>query len=394
MFSKAFLAYTALSYGVAASVLPRGDNPNGHKFIDHDAVKPLQQKASADLGDLELRFNPHLYVDGGCDPYPAVDADGNLGGGLKPTGGGRSGCDKGGDGQVYVRVGQTSQGRRAVMYSYYMPKVRWAQGDNNGHRHYWASVVIWVNRWGCDTTDVSSVWPVGISYTTDHLLWGMANAKDVSFKSSETGTMMPTQPQMQLRDRAMSAFTGADGPPVKQRTLISYDALPDAARQALIDVKYEKTEVPFIDANFQNNLDAAYQTGIFGGLTTSNDCISTGSDTHPNPTYPDEPTYSGEPDPTYPDEPTYSGEPDPTDPDAPAPATSGTATTPEDPTDPDTPAPATSGTATDPEDPTDPDAPAPATSGTATAPEDPTDPDTPAPATSGAATDPTDPEDS
>ncbi|GKT47526.1 uncharacterized protein ColSpa_07707 [Colletotrichum spaethianum] len=193
--------------------------------------------------------------------------------GLKPTGGGRSGCDHGGKAQVYVRGG-TSQGRIGIIYSYYVPKVRWAKGNGNGHRHYWASVVVWVNQWGCDTDDISALWPVGISYTSDHLTWATAPAGEISFKPSGVGVDMATNPRMKIHDKAISPFTGADGDLVYQPTLISWDSLPEPAQKALTDVKYDKTQAPFNDANFQSQLDAAYREGFFAGLPTDADCIS------------------------------------------------------------------------------------------------------------------------
>ncbi|KAK2042608.1 hypothetical protein LZ31DRAFT_470027, partial [Colletotrichum somersetense] len=264
------LCYIALSHGVGAAVLPRGgDNPNGHKWKNHDQVEALPQTISQTNGEIELRFNPFLYVKGGCDPYPAVDKDGNLGAGLAPKGGGRSGCDNGKKAQVYVRVGQSSAGRQAVMYSYYMPKVTWKE---DGHRHYWASVVVWLNMWGCNTNDPTSLWPVGVSYTTDHLNWESAAAGKVSFKSSDVGSDQATHPKLQIWDRAISPFTGADGDLVFERIVASWDALPDATKQALKDVQYEHTQVPISDANFQASLDAAYKSGIYGALPATPDC--------------------------------------------------------------------------------------------------------------------------
>ncbi|KAK1520772.1 NPP1 domain-containing protein [Colletotrichum costaricense] len=238
-------------------------------WIDHDKVAALNEATSLGLeGQLQLRFNPELFVSGGCDPYPAVDAFGSLGAGLRPTGGGRSGCGNGGTGQVYVRRG-SSQGRTAIMYSYYFPKVRWAKGNDNGHTHYWASIVVWVNRWGCEgDTDVSAVFPVGVSFTRDHTVWDTAQTGDISYLES-------THPKMQIHDNAMSPFTGADGDKVFERTLVAWDALPDAAERALSLVEYEKTQVPFIDANFQTYLDAAYKESFYGALTDQQGCGGT-----------------------------------------------------------------------------------------------------------------------
>ncbi|KXH31548.1 NPP1 domain-containing protein [Colletotrichum simmondsii] len=261
-------------HGALSSVLPRGnDDYAGHPTLGHDKIVPLTQSASTGLeGQLELRFNPFLYVSGGCDPYPAVDATGNLGEGLRPTGGGRSGCDAGGTAQVYVRGGQ-SQDRTGIMFSYYMPKVRWGKGNNEGHRHYWASIVVWLNQFGCGE-DASSVSPVGVSFTTDHLVWDTAPAGKISYASSGVGVDTPTHPKMQIHDNAFSPFTGADGDKVFERTAISWFSLPAAAQKALSDVKYEKTQVPFTDANFQAHLDAAYRESFYGGLTDQQGCFS------------------------------------------------------------------------------------------------------------------------
>ncbi|TDZ36911.1 hypothetical protein C8035_v006411 [Colletotrichum spinosum] len=279
------------SKAMSSALLPRdGDDYGGHNKIDHDKAVAFTQNPAGGLdGQLELRFNPYLFVSGGCDPYPAVDASGNLGGGLRPIGGGRSGCDKGGKAQVYARRGQ-SQGRTGIMYSYYMPKVRWAKGNSNGHRHYWASIVVWINRWGCADDDATSVWPVGISYTTDHLTWGTAKTGDISFKSSSVGVDMPTHPKMQIHDNAMAPFMGQDGGWVFERTLVGWTSLPDLAQKALSDVKYEKTQVPFTDANFQAQLDASYRESFYGGLADQQGCDGDVSPTKTEPLFdPEEP---------------------------------------------------------------------------------------------------------
>ncbi|KAL0938161.1 npp1 domain protein [Colletotrichum truncatum] len=270
--------------GIASSLLPRGgDDSGGHEWIDHDKVVAFSQNASPGLeGQLELRFNPNLFVDGGCDPYPAVDANGNLGAGLKPTNGGRSGCDGGGTGQVYARRGD-SQGRTAIMYSYYFPKVRWAGGDSGGHRHYWASIVVWIHRWGCKVEDATATWPVGISFTSDHLQWSTANAGEISFTSSTVGVDMPTHPRMQIHDNAITPFVNGNANQVFERTLVGWQSLPNKAQQALNDVKYEKTETPVADDNFQTLLDAAYRESFYGGLLEEADCDAgyDGNDTRP-----------------------------------------------------------------------------------------------------------------
>ncbi|CCF38327.1 necrosis and ethylene inducing protein [Colletotrichum higginsianum] len=158
-------------------------------------------------------------------------------GGLKPTGKGRGKCGGGGKGQVYVRRGK-SHGRVGILYAYYFPKVRWAKGDDNGHRHYWASTVVWIKQWG-------------------------SPASDISFGPSNAGADKATHPKVQIHDNAMSPFKGEDGDSVYDRTLVSWTSLPVEASEALADANYYASQVPFTDANFQSQLDAAYQDDFY-----------------------------------------------------------------------------------------------------------------------------------
>ncbi|KAH0441242.1 NPP1 domain-containing protein [Colletotrichum camelliae] len=262
-------------YGSFSSVLPRGgDDAGGHPWINHNEVTPFTQSPSPGIeGQLELRFKPFLFVSGGCDPYPAVAPDGSLGAGLKPTGGGRDGCDAGGTAQVFVRRGQ-SLNRTGIMYSYYMPKVRWGKGDNDGHRHYWASVVVWVNQFGCIEDDTTSYHPVGVSFTNDHLSWDTAATGKISYSGSQVGVDQPTHPRVQIHDIALSSFVGADGDKVFERTVVAWGSLSKEAENALSDIRYEKTQVPFIDDNFQTQLDAAYRESFYGGIENQKGCSS------------------------------------------------------------------------------------------------------------------------
>ncbi|KAK1948703.1 hypothetical protein LY78DRAFT_698067 [Colletotrichum sublineola] len=299
MYSKALgplLCGILLFQGVIGAVLPRddagsgedsgkdsgedsgndgsGDNAGKYQWVPHDQVVAFPQSPSSTVGELELRFNPWLYNGGGCDPYPGVQADGGLSAGLKPTGGRASGCDNGKTAQVYSRVGKSGDGNRmGIMYSYYMPKVRWGKGAKNGQRHYWASAIVWTDRKSCDTTDATAVMPVGVSYTVDHLTWEAAPNSDISFKSQTEGILQPVQPKLTIHDEKFSPFTGADGPLLFQRTLASWDSLPEKARDSLSHVKYEHTEVPFAPNNFQSHMDAAFKSGFYAGLPPATDCI-------------------------------------------------------------------------------------------------------------------------
>jgi hypothetical protein len=48
--------------------------------INHDAVVGFPETVpSGTLGSLYLKYKPFLKVEGGCVPFPAVDASGNTG---------------------------------------------------------------------------------------------------------------------------------------------------------------------------------------------------------------------------------------------------------------------------------------------------------------------------
>ncbi|WDK19627.1 NPP1 domain-containing protein [Colletotrichum graminicola] len=154
------------------------------------------------------------------------------------------------------------------MYSHCTPKVRWAEGNSNSHRHYWAGVVVWVNRWGCEEDDITPIWPVGVSYTMYHLSWGASSTADgkFSFRAADVGLDMPTHAKMQINDNAISPLQNADSENIFERALVRWESLPILAKGALTNVRYEKTQVPFKDANVQAQLDVAYQETFFAGL--------------------------------------------------------------------------------------------------------------------------------
>ncbi|MCM5689485.1 NPP1 family protein, partial [Sinorhizobium meliloti] len=99
-------------------VLPCGVTEPAHagKVIRHDEVRGFPDGTSG----LLKAFQPSLTVIRGCVPFPAVDADGNVSGGLKPSGMASGGCSRS-PGQIYVRAGEYN-GQCAVMYSWFFPK--------------------------------------------------------------------------------------------------------------------------------------------------------------------------------------------------------------------------------------------------------------------------------
>ncbi|KAK1930262.1 hypothetical protein P3T76_014222 [Phytophthora citrophthora] len=75
------------------------------KVIPHDTVQPIpQQEPKTDAQKAAVKYQPQLHIEDGCHPYPAVQADGAISGGLKwsgPQDGECKGSPLGS--QVYVR---------------------------------------------------------------------------------------------------------------------------------------------------------------------------------------------------------------------------------------------------------------------------------------------------
>ncbi|KAK1624821.1 necrosis inducing protein-domain-containing protein, partial [Colletotrichum phormii] len=118
-----------------------------NKWLGHNKIVGFKETPGYDLvGDIEMAFKPLLHSYSGCVPYPAVDANGNAGAGLRPTGKAGGDCrDFEQSGQVYARVGK-SHGRWGIIYSWYLPKV---MGNEQQHKHHWITAVVWLRVDGC-----------------------------------------------------------------------------------------------------------------------------------------------------------------------------------------------------------------------------------------------------
>lgn len=69
----------ALAASAAASPLSLVSALTPRDSIDHDAVVAFSQTVpSGTTGDQYLAYQPYLYVEDGCVPFPGVDADGTI----------------------------------------------------------------------------------------------------------------------------------------------------------------------------------------------------------------------------------------------------------------------------------------------------------------------------
>lgn len=128
------------------------------EVIGHDEVVPFEQPAPTTLTDkVGVKFKPQIHISGGCHPYPAVDKDGNTGGGLKPSGSSSGGC-KGSDhgSQIYGRAKWYSD-KWAIVYAWYFPKN--GSGIGTGSRHWWLEMVVWIDNPAFENPTILAVTP-------------------------------------------------------------------------------------------------------------------------------------------------------------------------------------------------------------------------------------------
>ncbi|PSK53154.1 hypothetical protein B9Z65_3354 [Elsinoe australis] len=207
--------------------------------IAHDAVVGFPQTVpSGTTGQLYLRYKPFLQVQNGCVPFPAVDAQGNTGGGLNPTGDPSGGCSSS-PGQVYARSG-TYNGRFGIMYAWYFPKDSPATGL--GHRHDWESIVVWLSG----STGTPSILGVSASAHGD-------------FQKNTSPNLAGTSPLIRYYStfpiNHQLGYTSTQG---GSQPLVAWESLTAAARNALTSTDFGSANVPMKDANFDNNLAEAF----------------------------------------------------------------------------------------------------------------------------------------
>ena len=225
------LALTATAAASIAAVIP------------HNRV----QGYGASLGPVNAAFQPYLNVSSGCVPFPAVDAAGNVGGGLDNSGAENGGCSSS-RGQVYVR--QAKYGNLcAIMYAWYFPKDQNVNGPGNlGHRHDWEDIVVWLTS--CTTNGQIRQ----ISYSQH------GEYQKVTFNQSGGLKLYGAHPKVNygqhggVLDHDVSPTDKVGG----QQPGIAWETMTPASRYELNVHDFGKAVVPFRDYNFVANLYKAH----------------------------------------------------------------------------------------------------------------------------------------
>ncbi|CAG8977560.1 hypothetical protein HYALB_00012999 [Hymenoscyphus albidus] len=232
--------FLQLSVGLMASTTVIAAPVEPRAVIGHDKVASFAETVPGGTqGQVYKAYQPMLKVNNGCVPFPAVSANGDTSGGLQTSGSSNGKCGSS-TGQVYVRSGE-SNGRTALMYSWYFPKDSPASGL--GHRHDWEAIIVWLQS--------------GTATNRENILAVCPSAHG-GFECSKSPNLDGVTPLIKYESifpiNHALGFTNIKG---GKQPMIAWESLPDPARTALINTDFKDANVPFKDANFNNNLGKA-----------------------------------------------------------------------------------------------------------------------------------------
>ncbi|KUF75950.1 NPP1 protein [Phytophthora nicotianae] len=222
--------------------------------IDHDKIEPFPQPKPVTMSEkAAIKFKPQLFtsIKTVCAPFPAVNAAGDVTGGLKGTNG-NDACRFARKGsQVYGRAGWHKD-MWAIMYAWYFPKGFWM--DFPTRRHDWKNVVVWIDNPDLESPKIVAVSmsKSGRSYHTEDQSGGLISR---SFFNGFDRTSLRFHYQTDLGSPYLNfAWWGGE-----YQDLIMWEQLTDPARVALNDIyNFGDVEVPFSDNNFEDYLDKAW----------------------------------------------------------------------------------------------------------------------------------------
>ncbi|OWZ13269.1 Necrosis inducing protein NPP1 [Phytophthora megakarya] len=253
--------------------------------INHDQVRPFAQPDPVTISEkAAVKYKPQLSLLHGCASFPAVNAAGEITGGLKGT---RDieGCEKAPLGSQMYGRSAWYQDKWAIMYAWYFPK-NFCQYRAK-KRHDWASMVLWIDNPAVETPKILGVSLSQQTLTTPKrfLLSRPERYEEPYQKTTElhrmnfVGTEQVKHTQL---SRWQWNYTYEGGSNISMRvshefpdtfgwvalrfaykdgvyhSLIMWEQLTNAAREALNTADFGEAMVPFNQNNFETMLRKAW----------------------------------------------------------------------------------------------------------------------------------------
>ncbi|KAI9985120.1 hypothetical protein PInf_004429 [Phytophthora infestans] len=224
--------------------------------INHDQVQPFEQiKPATDSEKSAIKYKPQLHISDGCHPYPAVQSNGSISGGLKWSGKANGDCKEPGLGsQVYSRSAWF-KGKWAIMYAWYFPKgPQFVLRFDTGHRHFWSYAILWTDDPNPDNSTI-----LGVS---------MSGSRGYVKESSPKAKYIVKGTTVKL-DSYASFWMGVQALQLTKKLgetqdLITWEQLTDEACDALTEFDFESDPsramvvMPLGDDNFTPILKDSY----------------------------------------------------------------------------------------------------------------------------------------
>ncbi|KAG7378611.1 hypothetical protein PHYBOEH_000297 [Phytophthora boehmeriae] len=208
--------------------------------IDYDEVEPFPEtKPTTSEYAIGLKYQPQLSVIKlNCKPYPAVDADGNTGGGASFTLLKRNCRESKNGSQVYGRAA-VYKDAWAIMYAWYFPSAGIMK------THDWEHVIVWLDGSGKDATlgAVTVPRPFGHyrMYAPPALRWMDGDSIKLRYKNM-------------YGVRYLQATSNIG----EYQDLVMWEDMTDKARTALKTTDFGSDAVPILDDEFLGYLRKAY----------------------------------------------------------------------------------------------------------------------------------------
>ncbi|KAL3656656.1 hypothetical protein V7S43_018435 [Phytophthora oleae] len=223
--------------------------------IDHDKVQPFAQPDPVTISEkVAVKYKPQLLIAGGCVSFPAVNAAGEITGGLKGTKETDACTEAPLGSQVYGRS-TWYQDKWAMMFAWYFPKNFWGGGAES--RHHWANMVLWLDNPTLETPKI-----LGASLSRQTL--EVPKLLFIPIADRET------DPYSKVTEMPLLGFVGAQRIATSRISRHRYNytyisgsnvstRLTGQARVALESVDFgEDIKVPFNDKNFEAALAQAW----------------------------------------------------------------------------------------------------------------------------------------
>ncbi|MEU8775455.1 NPP1 family protein [Streptomyces sp. NPDC048606] len=207
---------------------------------------------------LESTFQPaYDYDTDGCYPTPAIGVNGELNGGLKPTGALNGNCRDASDldnTNGYSRA-KCNNGWCAVLYALYFEKDQALAGVSlGGHRHDWEHVVVWTRNGTAEYVSTSAHGDF-VVHARDRIRWDGDHPKIVYHKDG-------------IGTHCFRAANNNDEPPENHRrtwqfpTLVGWDGYPANLRDKLSTADFGSAHFGLRDDSFASHLTKAKPAGI------------------------------------------------------------------------------------------------------------------------------------